>query len=178
MNLHNHLNFFGLTKYRLTVFVALSITTAFFEGFGITMFLPVLEFIEKGKDVLLLQQTGGMWLIIIKGLNFVGLELTLLALLVVAMTAMLIRVLMMYARQIYTGWLTQTILHTVRTNLYKIYMKMDYGVYASLSSGKIINLLTTETRQAGGSLGAIRIGTRQPGLQSQGLAQMYAHETE
>ena len=155
MNLLKRLSLFGLNRWRITVFVMLTITAAFFEGFGITMFLPVLEFIEKDRDVSLLEQAGGMWPKIINSFNFVGLELTLLALLFVAMSAMLIRVVTIYARQIYQAWLSQEVLHTIRTRLYETYMTMNYGVYTGLSSGSIINTLTTETARAGGSFGAL-----------------------
>ncbi len=61
LNIYKRLHLFGITKSRVTTFIGLTITAAFFEGFGITMFLPVLEFIEKGRDVSLLGQSGGMW---------------------------------------------------------------------------------------------------------------------
>ena len=149
------LPFFGLTLSRINIFVVLTIATAFFEGFGMTMLLPVLEFIEKGRNVSLLEQTGGMWPKIISGFNFVDIEVTLMALLTVAMTAMLMRVAAMYARQIYNAWLSQEILHTIRTKLYETYMDMNYGAYTSLSSGGIINVLTTETGRAVGSFSAL-----------------------
>ena len=149
------LPFFGLTLSRINIYVVLTIATAFFEGFGMTMLLPVLEFIEKGRNVSLLGQAGGMWSKIISGFNFVNIEVTLMALLTVAMTAMLMRVAAMYARQIYNAWLSQEILHTIRTKLYETYMDMNYGAYTSLSSGGIINVLTTETGRAVGSFSAL-----------------------
>tara|TARA_A100001015_G_scaffold319008_1_gene440624 strand:- start:3868 stop:5664 length:1797 start_codon:yes stop_codon:yes gene_type:complete len=155
MNLFKRIPFFGLTPVRILNFMLLSTVTAFFEGFGMTMLLPVLEYIENDREVTTLLQGGGMWPKIISGFDFIGLELNLFSLLTISMTIMLMRVLTMYVRQIYTAWLSQEVLHTTRSRLYETYMSMDYATYAKLSSGGIINLLTTETQRAGASFNAL-----------------------
>jgi len=147
--------FFDLTPTRVTTLVTLSIIAAFFEGFSMAMLLPVLEFIEKGKDVALLEQAGGMWPIIISVLNYVGLLLTFQALLIAALVVMLIRVVVVYAMQAYNAWLSNEVRHKVRTRLYDSYMGMNYGAYTDLSSGKVLNLLTTESWRAGGSFSSL-----------------------
>ena len=38
---------FGLTKKKIFAVLTLSLCAAFFEGFGMAMFLPILEYLEK-----------------------------------------------------------------------------------------------------------------------------------
>jgi len=64
---------------------------------------------------------------------------------------MLLRTGAMYARQVYTAWLGQTVLHTARSRLFAACMALDYGRFTLLSSGTLINLLTTEAQRAAAS---------------------------
>lgn len=149
------MDFFGLTRQRVSLFVFLTIAAAFFEGFGMAMFLPVLEFVEKGQDVALLAEKSGMWKRLIDLFTYLDVSVTLMSLLAVAIMMMLLRVVFIYARQVYSAWLGQEVLHTTRSNLFDAYAAMDYGNYTKLSSGGIINVLTTEAQRAGGSFNAL-----------------------
>jgi len=132
-----------------------TIIAAFLEGFGITMLLPVLEFIEMDSDISSLEKAGGMWTKIINFLNYFGLELNLQILLVAVFMVMLMRTAVVYARQAYNAWLVNEVMHTVRMKMYESYMGMNYGAYSHLSSGRIINLLTTEVQRAASSFGSL-----------------------
>ena len=115
------LPFFGLTGSRVTALVALTVLAAAFEGFGMAMFLPVLEFIEKGRDVAVLAAGSPMWGKLIQAFDFLGLSVTLVTLLTAALGAMMLRVVFIYARQIYSAWLSQEVLHVTRSNLFDAY---------------------------------------------------------
>ncbi len=149
------IEFFGLTRRRVAVFVGVTVAAAFFEGFGMAMFLPVLEYIEKGQNLDVLRGKSQMWDRLIETFALVDVPLTLASLLAVAIVLMLLRVVFIYLRQIYTAWLSQEILHVTRSNLFDGYMGMDYGAMGDLSSGGIINVLTTEAQRAGGSFGSL-----------------------
>ena len=139
---------FGLTVPRMAGFFGLSASAAVLEGFGMAMFLPVLQFMEKGDDLEALTMKSQMWARLIQAFHWLNLEITLTALLTVAIGMMLLRTVTVYGRQVYSAWLAQALLHTTRTNLFDVCMGMDYGAYGSLSSGGVINLLTTETQRA------------------------------
>lgn len=145
------LQLFGLTTSRIFLFAGLTLLAAFFEGFGMAMFLPVLEYVEKGQDVTRLVDASEMWRKLLLAYDFFGVEVSLFSLLFVAVSLMLLRVLGMYARQVYSAWLGQLVRHSLRTNLFGAYMTMDYRAFTHLSSGAIINVLTTETERAAGS---------------------------
>ena len=83
---------FGLTKARIALFAALSVAAALLEGFGMAMFLPVLEYVEKGHDVALLAAGSEMWRRLLKAYAFIGIDANLGTLLGVAVGLMLLRV--------------------------------------------------------------------------------------
>ncbi len=149
------LAFFGLTGSRIAPFVSLTVLAGVFEGFGMAMFLPVLEFIEKGRDPALLASQSVMWERLIQAFRFLGWDITLVTLLAAATGVMMLRVIFIYARQVYSAWLSQEILHVTRSNLFDAYLAMDYEAYTGLSSGGVINVLTTEAQRAGGSFNSL-----------------------
>jgi subfamily B ATP-binding cassette protein MsbA len=146
---------FGLNKSRIALFAMLSVGAALLEGFGMAMFLPVLEYVEKGRDLGLLQANSEMWRRLLKAYAMLGVEANLATLLAAAVGLMLLRVVVIYARQTYIGWLRQHIQHSIRSALFAAYMAMDYGSFIRLSSGSMINVLTTETQYAAGSFAAL-----------------------
>lgn len=149
------LGLFGVTRRRILLFTGLSVAAAFLEGFGMAMFLPVLEYVEKGQNAAQLAQSSEMWRRLLEAYAFLGIEIGLLALVASAVAIMLIRVLVIYVRQVYTAWLGQEMQHTTRSNLFDAYMGMDYGATTLLSSGGLINILTTEAQRAAGSFAAL-----------------------
>ncbi len=146
---------FGLTYGRIALFAGLSIAAAMLEGFGMAMFLPVLEYVEKGRDAAVLAATSDMWRRLLEAYAIFGIKVNLASLLIVAVGLMLLRVVAIYARQVYLGWLRQHIQHSTRSKLFDAYMAMEYGAFQRLSSGGLINVLTTESNFAAGSFAAL-----------------------
>ena len=147
----NKLQLFGLTFTRIFILTALSIVAAVLEGFGMAMFLPVLNYIERGGDVGGLAATSTLWARLIEIFGLLGVHISLFSLLFVAVSIMFC----VYIRQIYTFWLTQEIRHVSRTNLFENYLEMNYGAFKQIGSGGQINLLTIEVQRASGGLTAL-----------------------
>lgn len=147
--------FFGLSRTRVGIFVAMTVAAGFFEGFGMAMFLPVLEYVEKGRDLAVLTSGSGMWRRLVQVFDALGLEISLLSLLAAAVGMMILRVVFIYARQVYTAWLSQEILHVTRAGLFEGYLHLDMETFSSHSSGGIINVLTTEAQRVGGGFGGL-----------------------
>ena len=146
---------FGLSKTRIIFFAILSTGTAFLEGFGIAMFLPLFEFIEKRQDITALSGSSELWKRIVLVFDFLGMETTIVSLLGVIFFLMILRIVSKYARNIYSAWLTQDILHNTRTHLFSAYLGARYSVFDQHSTGKVINLTTTETQRIGGSFSSL-----------------------
>lgn len=146
---------FGLTKKRLATFCFLSISAASIEGFGVSMLLPVFQYIEHGQDINSLAGSSDSWRRLLEVFTLIGVEVTLATLLVATLVTMCMRVLIVYARQLYVSWLGQEIQHSTRSQLFDAYIAMSYDKFTNLSSGSVVNLLTTETQRASGSFAAL-----------------------
>ncbi len=139
-NLHK----FGLTKIKVTLFSSICLLAAAFDGFGMAMFLPLMEFIEKGRDVSILANDSRMWEKMVALFDYFKLEINLLSLIVIITTLMMFRIVFMYIRRIYTAWLSQDVSHHIRMKLFKAFLYADYNFYTSVSSGYTVNLINIE----------------------------------
>jgi ABC-type multidrug transport system fused ATPase/permease subunit len=135
---------FGLTRSKIFKLMAVSILAAVFEGFGMAMFLPLMEYIEKGKDVSILTQGSNLWKRLVAAFDYLGLEVTLLSLIVSVLILMILRILLMYIRRRYSVWLSQDTLHRIRMKIFNTYLYSNYGFYSSVSTGHKINLINIE----------------------------------
>jgi ABC-type multidrug transport system fused ATPase/permease subunit len=141
----------GLTGSRIFLLMAASILAAVFEGFGMAMFLPLMEYIEKGKDISILTQGSNLWKRLVAAFDYMGLEVTLLSLLVSVLILMILRILLIYIRRLYSVWLSQDTLHRIRTKIFSTYLYSNYGFYSSISTGHKINLINIEAPRTVGA---------------------------
>jgi ABC-type multidrug transport system fused ATPase/permease subunit len=149
------LRLFGLTRSRIVLFLGLALLAAFFDSFSMAMFLPILEYVEKGQNAMVLADSSRLWAGIVKSFAFIGLPVTLIGLLGAIMVLILLRTGINYLRQCYSVWLTQDILHHIRTTIFTSLARAEYALFDAQSTGRIINLATTEAMRAGGYMGAL-----------------------
>lgn len=135
---------FGLSRSRVAAMVSLSLLAAGFEGFGMAMFLPVLSYIEKGREAFLLQSSQG-WRFLFSVFAAFGLPVNLVTLLLAVLLLLLIRVGLVYTRQVYTARVTQDVLHTTRNLLFGTCLRADYSLFDTVATGHVVNAVTTET---------------------------------
>lgn len=135
---------FGLTKFRIFLLMAISILAAVFEGFGMAMFLPLMEYIEKGQEISVLTQGSDLWKRLVAAFDYLGLEVTLLSLIVFVLILILLRIVLIYVRRLYSVWLGQDTLHRIRMKIFSAYLYSNYGFYNSGSTGHKVNLINIE----------------------------------
>ena len=135
---------FGLSKSRIAAMISFSLLAAGFEGFGMAMFLPVLSYIEQGREAFLLQSSQH-WKMLFSVFSGLGLPMNLVTLLVAVLLLLLIRVGLVYARQVYTALVSQDVLHTTRSLLFRTYQHADYALFDTVATGHVVNAVTTET---------------------------------
>lgn len=128
-------------------FVGVTLAAAVFEGAGMGMLLPVMEYIEKGRDMTALAGTSKMWSAIFEGFSLLGLDATFPLLLLAVFLIIVLRVAAVFAREVYSVWLVQGVQHATRINLFDIYMRMEYARFSGSSTGRIVNVVTTETQR-------------------------------
>ena len=146
-----NLSTFGLTKSRIFLLMAISILAAIFEGFGMAMFLPLMEYIEKGQEVSTLTQESNLWKRLVAVFDYLGLDVTLLGLIVVILILIFLRIILIYVRRLYSVWLSQDTLHRIRMKVFRTYLYSNYGYYSSGSTGHKINLIDIEAPRTVGA---------------------------
>ncbi len=113
------------------------------------MFLPLLEFIESGRNIDALVARSDLWVKIVAAFDFIKMEVTLLNLIVFVVSLIMFRIIFYYFRSIYSSWLSQHIIHTTRNNLSNSYFRSNIGLFDKISSGRILNVVTTESARLG-----------------------------
>jgi subfamily B ATP-binding cassette protein MsbA len=146
---------FGIFPRRILLFLCLALSAAGFEGFGMAMLLPVMQYLEKGRDVSTLAASSANWQRLVDAFAWMGWPLSLASLLTAVLGLMLLRILMVYARQYYVAWLSQEILHTTRMTLMDACLGARFTFFTSMHTGQMMNLLTTEAQRVGSGLGVV-----------------------
>jgi ABC-type multidrug transport system fused ATPase/permease subunit len=146
---------FGIAQHRVAFLAVLTIAAAFFEGFGMAIFLPVLQFVEKGQDVVELVNASDAWRRLHSIFSWTGIPINLMTLLSIAIGIILIRVGLVYARQLYSVRLTQEIQHAIRSRVFDAILSMSYPGFSKLSIGGLMNVLLDESRRAASGFGAL-----------------------
>ena len=142
----------GLDLPRIVLFLFLTLSAGLLEGFGMAMFLPLLEFVENGGNVDFLAEGSMLWRILLKGFHFFNVEVKLHWLILLVLFIIIFRIIMVYIRQIYMASLLQKVFHTIRKEVFQKFLHASYSIIDTLRSGYIVNLLTIEAQRVMGYL--------------------------
>jgi len=132
----------SVAKKKIAFLMGITIAAATFEGFGVAMLFPVMDFIEKGKDFTVLAATSKMWSIIVKTFDFLFIPKTLPSLMIIVFSLLMIRQLFNYLKSIYGTWITESIFSDIRSYGFKYFARADMPFYDSHGVGQLINVLT------------------------------------
>ncbi|MBW1729204.1 MAG: hypothetical protein JRJ62_16900 [Deltaproteobacteria bacterium] len=139
----------SVTKSKILLLLGITLTATFFEGFGVAMLFPVMDFIEKGKNFDVLAQSSKMWLYIGKFFDFLAIPKNLVALMSIVFCLLIMRQLFNYLKAIYSTWITESIFSDVRSYGFKYFARADMPFYDSHRVGQLINVLTVDGVRAG-----------------------------
>ncbi|MBW1716855.1 MAG: ABC transporter ATP-binding protein, partial [Deltaproteobacteria bacterium] len=142
----------SVAKKKIAFLMGITIAAATFEGFGVAMLFPVMDFIEKGKDFTVLAATSKMWSIIVKTFDFLFIPKTLPSLMIIVFSLLMIRQLFNYLKSIYGTWITESIFSDIRSYGFKYFARADMPFYDSHGVGQLINVLTVDGVRAGGGV--------------------------
>jgi len=138
----------GLTPARVSLFAFLILSAGILEGFGVAMFLPLLEFVESNGDVAILSEKSKLWSTLVTAFDTIGLKVSLISLIFVLLFLIMSRVVVVYFRQAYTSWLSQEVVHRIRTDLFGRCLSAAYSTLDTFKSGHLVNLITIEGQRA------------------------------
>src|SRR5687767_1383629 len=86
----------------VVLLLVLTVLGTLFEGVSIAMLLPLLEFIESGKNVESLREQSQLWQWIVDYHSWAGVGVTLLSLMATVLILVIFRQIFDYSKRLYT----------------------------------------------------------------------------
>ena len=128
--------------------ILLSISTTVTEIFGIGVFIPILQYMKEQGDLNALTSTSDLWQYVVNVFNWMGVEVSLSVLLLVAFFSFVVRQFLAYLRIVYRVNAVENLAKKIRTILFNRYLDADYNLYQKLNTGGLLNIITKESSQA------------------------------
>ena len=140
--------FYKTLKYRLFIRMFMGIGVGLLDGFGLAMFLPLLQLTDS-KTSGTAEHSMGNLSFILTGMNNLGMSVTLMNVLLVLAVFFILKGVASYVNGAYDVDLQQLFIRTIRANLtnglsrmsYKSYVVSDLGRIQNTMSGEVINLV-------------------------------------
>ena len=120
----------------------LSILIGLLDGLGLTMFLPLLQMADGSTSA------GGAGLgnldFVVKGINALGIELTIKAALLFLFVFFVLKGIVVYIASVYKVKINQFFVSTLRINLTTLFTKYSFKAFVTADVGRIQNSFTAE----------------------------------
>jgi ABC-type multidrug transport system fused ATPase/permease subunit len=133
----------GNRLYYLFMFTTI---VAIFEGIGITMLMPMLGLLENSGP-----PQNRAAIIIHKFLVFIGIQDSILAILVLIALTFILKGIFVFSEGAYRGFLQAQLLKELKSKMYTSYQKMDYQYYLQKNTGHFINIMNEQINRFVGS---------------------------
>ncbi|GAB4276457.1 MAG: ABC transporter ATP-binding protein [Coriobacteriia bacterium] len=130
------------------VLLALATLYAVFEGFGIGMLLPILQYIEN-PDITSLGSQSAVWTVLLSALGAFHLEPNLLLLMVFAFLPIVARQVVYYSYQTYSATVMNRAMSRLRVKGFEAIMNADLAFISGRRSGDIVDALITQIYRGG-----------------------------
>jgi ABC-type multidrug transport system fused ATPase/permease subunit len=140
---NNFLFFYKTLRYRLFIRMFMGIGVGLLDGFGLAMFLPLLQMAD-GHSANGSEHGMGNLSFLIHGMNYLGLSVVLTNVLLVLAVFFVLKGLASYLNGAYDVNLQQLFIRTLRINLTKALSRMSYKSYVVSDVGRIQNTMTGE----------------------------------
>ena len=141
-------------KVEIFTLVALAATITVFEGVGISLLLPILQFAEGGQAEIL-QSSGFFWSRLASLLEWLHLPLTLPVLLVLAFVPILLRQVVFYFNAWYSEVVSGRIGLRMRMQTLDVMLDADWEFFSSNPVGYLVGVVTTQSDAAGRAIVAV-----------------------
>jgi len=135
---------FGLKKSNEIILLSLLLSATFFEGIGLTMLLPIVDAVQAGGDIDGLRQQSLFWFYLGSFYSFIGVPVTLAALIITSFGCICVRQIFSYARQIYFQRLLHGLIRKIRNIMFGAYLEANSEYHDQEKTGAVINSMTTE----------------------------------
>ena len=109
---------FGLKKSNEIILLSLLLSATLFEGIGLAMLLPIVDAVQAGGDIDGLRQQSLFWFYLASFYSFIGVPVTLAALIITSFGCICVRQVFSYARQIYFQRLLHGLIRKIRNIMF------------------------------------------------------------
>jgi len=140
-------------KSEIAILAALAIAYAMFEGIGISLLLPILQYAEGGASAI--TAAGPYWSVLESALNALHLPLTLGVLLALAFVPILLRQVVYYFNAWYSASVAGRIAVRMRMQALWKMLDADLDYYIRYPVGRIISVLIFQSVNAGSAVVAL-----------------------
>jgi ABC-type multidrug transport system fused ATPase/permease subunit len=134
---------------RLYLVFALAVATAFTQGFGITLLLPLLRASQTGSGSP--EDMGTAEQMLHDLLSWMGVADSMGGILVFIAVVFVGKGALSFTREGYTGYLQAQLLRELKANLFDAYSEMEYRYYLQENTGHFINVINQQVNRFFGS---------------------------
>jgi ABC-type multidrug transport system fused ATPase/permease subunit len=134
--------------------VFFAVLFAIFEGIGLSLLLPILQYAEGGEEAIL-ESSGPIWSFLAKIMDTLNLPLTLPVLLALAFIPILLRQVVFYLNTWYSAVVAGRIGVRMRTQTVAAVLDADPEFFERQSTGELVGVAVTQTIAAGQAVLAV-----------------------
>lgn len=142
------LNIVDVKKTEIALLIALAAAFALFEGIGLTLLLPILQYAEGGGTAIL-EGSGFIWTSLAKVMALLNLPVTLPVLLGLAFVPILLRQVVYYLNAWYSAVVSGHIAVRMRIKTLDSILNADPEFFTRHALGKIVGVIIGQTTIAG-----------------------------
>lgn len=153
-NFIRHARALGYQRSWIATILLIQLLAVVFEGIGIGLVLPVLEYMNAGGNVEQLAEGSRLWQWMLDLAVGLGLPLNLPVLLGSVFLAILIRQVFLYVRDVYTASVQYEMMRRIRNAGFRGYIYAGLGYHDRVRAGDFVNELTTELARAASAMTA------------------------
>jgi len=128
----------------IAIVICLGFLTALFEGVGVGMFLPLLEYLNGGSDAAKLAEGSTVWRYALEASSMLGLPLGLPLLLAAIFVLVMARQVTMYASVMVRNRFGQDFVRDARREIFRRFLRAKLEYHDRMSGGQVINELASE----------------------------------
>ncbi|MFU8891131.1 MAG: ABC transporter ATP-binding protein [Anaerosomatales bacterium] len=143
-----------VTRSEIAGLVAFAVVFAIFEGIGISLLLPILQYAESG-GVSAFSGSGFIWVGLQRFMDALNLPVTLPVLLGLAFAPILMRQVVFYFKTWYSAVVSSRIAIRMRMQTLDTVLDADPEFFGRHSVGKLVNVLIAQTSAAGAAILAV-----------------------
>lgn len=134
--------FYRYIGIRIFIMVGLSLAVSILDGFGLSMFLPLLQMVSSSGNID--SEKMGNFNFLVEGAQKLGIPFTLTSVLVFMVVFFLFKGIASFMNQVYTVVLQQNFVKTIRLRLLNALNQINFKTFITSDAGRIQNTMSGE----------------------------------